>query len=549
MEDLRTRLDRLVAQMRQERASFIAHWRELSEYILPRQSRFLTTDRNKGDKRNQKIIDTTATLAARTLASGMMAGVTSPARPWFRLTTQNPGQSSSGEVKAWLSAVESRMREVFNRSNLYNALPMCYQDLGVFGTTAMLVIEDDEDLIRCYPLPVGSYMLGNSARLSVDTMAREFQMTVRQLVYQFGRDACSDQVRNLFDRGQTEDWIDVVHVIMPNEDFRQGPGPAKRKRFLSVHYEAGADKGKFLRESGFDEFSVLAPRWSVIGEDIYGHSPAMDALGDIKALQLEQKRKAQAIDKLVNPPMAGPSSLKTQRASLLPGDVTYIDVMQGGQKFEPAYVINPHLEALISDIRENQDRIRRSFFEDLFLMIANDQRSNITAREIEERHEEKLLMLGPVLERLNDELLDPLIDRVFGIMLRQGAIPEPPRALQGQEIRVEYISVMAQAMKMVGLSSVERLLGFVGNLAGANPSVLDKIDGDAAVDAYAEMVGAPPGIVVGADVVTKIRKEREQAAAQAQAMQAMQTGAQGAKLLSETDTGGDNALTRMLGVA
>lgn len=158
-------------------------------------------------------------------------------------------------------------------------------------------------------------------------------------------------------------------------------------------------------------------------------------------------------------------------------------------------------------------------------------------------------MLGPVLERLNDELLDPLIDRVFGIMLRQGAIPEPPRALQGQEIRVEYISVMAQAMKMVGLSSVERLLGFVGNLAGANPSVLDKIDGDAAVDAYAEMVGAPPGIVVGADVVTKIRQEREQAAAQAQAMQAMQTGAQGAKLLSETDTGGDNALTRMLGVA
>lgn len=545
-ESKRTTMDRRLAELTTERSSFIRHWQDLSDFILPRQARFTVTDRNRGDRKNSKIVDNTATLAVRTLSSGMMSGITSPARPWFQLRTSDPGLNEFTPVKMWLDLVKNRMAEVFLRSNLYTALPITYGDLGVFGTNAFAVLEDDEDVIRCYPFPIGSYAIGASYRGNVDTVYREFQMTPRQMVGQFGLEACSISVRNMWERGNREAWVDVVHAVEPNDEYDERKAASKYKRFKSCYYEKGAEDGRLLREAGFEDFPVMAPRWALTGEDIYGHSPGMDALGDIRALQLEQKRKAQAIDKLVNPPMIAPSSLRNQRASLLPGDVTYVDVAQGGQGFAPAYQINPRINELMMDIQENQGRIRRAFFEDLFLMIANDTRSNITAREIQERHEEKLLMLGPVLERLNDELLDPLIDRTFGIMMRMGLIPPPPKELEGMDLSVEYTSVMAQAMKLTGITGIERFMSFAGNLAQANPGVLDKIDFDQTLDEYANMVGVPPSIVKDDSTVAKIREMRAKQEAQMQQAAMVQQTAETAKTLSETQVTDDNAVGAMI---
>lgn len=538
--------DRRLGELNTERSSFIRHWQDLSDYILPRQARFTVTDRNRGDRKNSKILDNTATLAVRTLSSGMMSGITSPARPWFQLRTADPKLNEFTPVKMWLDLVKNRMAEVFLRSNLYTTLPITYSDLGVFGSHAFAVLEDDEDVIRCYPFPIGSYALGASHRGNVDTVYREFQMTVRQLVGQFGLENVSTSTKNLWERGNREAWIDVVHLVEPNDMYDERKAASKYKRFKSCYYEKGAEGDQMLREAGFDEFPVMAPRWSLTGEDIYGHSPAMDALGDIRVLQLEQKRKAQAIDKLVNPPMIAPSSLRNQRASLLAGDVTYVDVAQGGQGFTPAYQINPRIQELMLDIQENQGRIRRAFFEDLFLMMANDSRSNITAREIQERHEEKLLMLGPVLERLNDELLDPLIDRTFGIMMRMGLIPPPPKELEGMDLSVEYVSVMAQAMKLTGITGIERLMSFAGSMAQANPAVLDKIDFDQTLDEYANMVGVPPSIIKDDDTVGKLRADRAAQEAQIQQQAMVAQTAETAKTMSDVKITDDNAVGAMI---
>ena len=545
-ESKRNRLDRRLSELTTERSSFIRHWQDLSDYILPRQARFTVTDRNRGDRKNSKIIDNTATLAVRTLSSGMMSGITSPARPWFQLATPDPALNEFTPVKLWLDLVKQRMTTVFLRSNLYTTLPITYADLGVFGTNAFAVLEDDEDVIRCYSFPIGSYALGTSFRGNTDSIYREYQMTVRQIVGQFGLENVSLSVKNLWERGNGEAWIDVVHAVEPNDEYDERKATSKYKRFRSVYYEKGAEGDRMLRESGFDDFPVMAPRWSLTGEDIYGHSPAMDALGDIKALQLEQKRKAQAIDKMVNPPMVAPSSLRNQRASLLPGDVTYVDVQSGQAGFTPAYEINPRINELMMDIQENQGRIRRAFFEDLFLMIANDQRSNITAREIQERHEEKLLMLGPVLERLNDELLDPLIDRTFNIMMRMGLIPPPPKELEGLDLSVEYISVMAQAMKLTGITGIERFMAFAGNLAQAKPEVLDKIDFDQTLDEYANMVGAPPSMVLDDATVAATRKQRADQQAQMQQAELAAQSAQTVKTLSQTQLTDENAVGAMI---
>lgn len=553
-ESVRQRLERRLSGLKQERTSWEPHWRDLATFFKPRRGRWSLGELNQGGNKHNQIIDSTPTMAARTLASGMMAGLTSPARPWFRLSTPDPGLREFASVKQYLFMVEHRMREVFSKSNLYNVLPTIYGELGVFGTTAGSLLEDAEDVIRAYPHTIGTYWLATSERGEIDTMYREFQMTVRQMVQRFGQDALSIRTKAMYGSGSYEQKIDVVHAVEPNDDRMPGFLDARGMPYRSVYFERGGRAGShndmaddLLRVAGFREFPILAPRWQVLDENIYGDSPAMECLGDAKAVQIQQRRKAQAIDKLVNPPMVAASSMRNQQTSLLPGAINYVDSPSPGDGLRPVYQVLPNIDHLILDIRETDERVNRAMFADLFMMLMMSDRRQITAREVEERHEEKLLMLGPVLERLNDELLDPLIDRTFNVMNRRGMLPEPPLELEGTELRVEYISILHQAQKMVATAGMERFTAFVGALAQGKPDVLDKLDADQAVDEYAESMGVPPKLVVSDEDVATIRAQRAQQMAQQQAMEMAQPAAAAAKDLSQASLDGNNALAAVLG--
>lgn len=569
-ETKRQQFQILKAQLDAEQSSFLSHWRDLADFIFPRRPRFTVSDVNKGDRRNQKIYDSTATLAARTLRSGMMSGVTSPARPWFRLTTPDPDLAEYGSVKEWLHHVSQNMSTAFLKSNLYNCLPITYGDMGAFATGCMSIEEDFQDIVRFYPFPIGSYKIANNEKMKVDVFMRDFRMTVRQLINKFGPmemnsreidwSRFSEQVKQFWDRGEYETWIDVTHVIKPNPDYDPKKIQSKFKKYLSCYYEQGYSGGngsgaellpqdfdRYLSEKGYDMFPILAPRWEVTGEDVYGtECPGMTALGDIKQLQVQEKRIAQAIEKMVNPPMTGPTSLRNSKASILPADITYVDIREGQQGFRPAHEVNFRVSELEGKQAQIRQRISRAFYEDLFLMLANSDRREITAREIEERHEEKLLALGPVLEQLNQDLLDPLIDNTFNIMLRQNRLPPPPKEIQGMDLKVEYISVMAQAQKVVGIGGVERFASFVGSIAAANPEVMDKVDMDQMVDVYGDLTSVPPSIVRTDEMVAGIRQNRANAQKQAKAAELIQQGAGAAKDLSQSNLSEDNALGALL---
>lgn len=547
-ETIKEQLLKQVALLNNDRSSFEPHWRDLSDFINPRGSRFLVTDVNRNDRRNTKTVDPTATLANRTLSSGMMSGITSPARPWFKLATPDPDMMDYGPVKLWLEAVQRRMNEVYNKSNLYQSLPLLYSSLGTYSTGAMAVLEDDEDVIRTMMFPIGSYYLANSARGSVDTCYRKLTMTVRQLVMEFGMSNVSTSVKGLWESGSYETWIEVIHAVYPNIDRDTGKLDSKNKRVKSVYFEVGGDNDKLLRESGFDEFPIMAPRWEVNGEDVYGSScPGMIALGQVRALQVEQMRKAQLIDKATNPPMVAPTSLRTQRVSLLPGDVTYLDVMTGQDGLKPAYLVNPNTADLLADIQDTRQMINSAYFVDLFMMLQNINTRSMPVEAVIEMKEEKLLMLGPVLERLNDECLNPLIDRTFSIMARKNLLPPPPDVLQGMPLKIEYISVMAQAQKSIGLSSLSSTVGFIGQLAQVKPEALDKLDTDQAIDAFAEMSGVSPTVIVPQEQVDQVRQDRAQQQQQQQAMAMGMAAAQGAKTLSEAQTADPSVLTAISG--
>ncbi|TDY26291.1 head-to-tail connecting protein [Paraburkholderia sp. BL6665CI2N2] len=550
---LRAHVDQRLVGLRVERYSWWQHWREIAEYLLPRRYNWLVTPNkvNRGSPINQRIIDSSATKSWRTLASGMMSGMTSPGRPWFRQTLEDQDLAEAPGVKLWLDQVTKRMERVFASSNFYNGMATLHGDLGSFGTAPMIIYEDFESVIRCYNPCAGEYYLAIGPRGDVDTFYREFVYTTYQCAKEFGVQNCSPTVQQAIRTGGAALTREIVigHAIEPNEDFLPGAMGFRGAAYREIFWELGSAEIEVLRLRGFSERPFIAPRWDVSGNDAYGRSPAMDALGDIKQLQIEQKRKAQAIDKLVNPPMVGDVQLKNQPASLLPGGVTYVNMTNGNVGFRPAYEINPQIQHLLADIEDVRKRIGDTFFEDLFMMISQLDTVR-TATEIDERKEEKLIQLGPVIERFDNEALDPSINRTFNIMLRKGLLPPIPDALRGQHIQIEYISMLSEAQKAAATASVERFAQFVGNIAGAVPDALDNVDWDEMIDEYAEMLGVSPKIVVPLAKVLQIRAQRaKQQAQQAQGANAM-AAVQGAQVLSNTDVGGGvNALQKLTGNA
>lgn len=535
------------AMLKSERSSWYAHWRDLAEHILPQSGRFEVSDRNRSNRSDRaRIYDNTGTRAARILAAGMQAGASNPGRPWFKLTTADPDLADFHPVRLWLDDVVDRMQRVFARANTYRALHQCYEQLAVYGTAVNVLLPDAKSVIHHYPVVTGEYCLQRDYRGDIVSLYREFQSTVSSVVREFGYENCSQETREQFDAGHLENSVDVLHVIEPRDDRHPAAGkrdienPSPRHMpWASLYLElSSSEEDRFLRESGFEDFPVLAPRWIVEGQDTYGQSPGMEALGDIRQLQHEQLRKGQAIDYKVRPPLQVPNELKDRKGVMFPGGVSYAmpgtalpysqSTPHGGVR--SMFEVNLDLNDLREDIIDVRGRINASFYADLFLALVRNDKT-LTATEVAEIHEEKLLGLGPVLERLHNELLQPLIERTFAVMMREGMIPPPPSEMAGQDIDVEFVSILAQAQRAIGSNSIDRFLGTALQVAQVKPDVMDTVNVDAAMSHYGRILGVPTELLNDEDSVEAIRQARAQAQAAREAVELQNTQAQTAQTL------------------
>ena len=558
----------VAAEMLAERENHDVVWKTIAEHILPYSPKFLGEEdgRNKGERKDELIMNNVATMAANTLQAGMMSGVTSPSRPWFKLGSPFSGNKTlSQDGQEWLDESTKRMYAVFAGSNLYQVLPSLYKVGGTFGIGAMVVEEDLESVIHCAELPIGSYAVATNKKGVVDVLYREINYTIRQLFDRFGKfdendnlvnpEAFSDRAKSSYQTGKLDVQVVVCHHIMPNVDHDPDKIDPKYKRYSSLYYEKGAtDAQGFLLETGMDRFRVLCHRWEVSGEDVYPVScPGRVCIGDVKSLQHRQKKVWNALDQEINPAMMASTDVTTIDARPLAGTargvqgITYVSpetMAQGGVR--PLYNVQLNIPPILDDIQRHEDRINKAYFVDLFLMMANSDRRQITAREIEERHEEKLLALGPVFEQLDFDVLTPLIEITFEIMLNQGLIERPPEEFQGQKLKIEYVSVMAQAQKIASLAGIDRVSRYTGEVSSFAPDVLDKIDTDKLIEEYADVVGVTPKIMRSEDDVEAIRASREQAQQQQAMAESMAQQAQTAKALSETDMDKNSGLNQLL---
>lgn len=535
------------AAMAVDRQPWWQHWRDLADYILPRRYVWLLS-KNEAAKRatrNPFILDGTGTNAARTLASGMMNGITSPARPWFKLRVHG-AEANDHEVRIWLDEVERRMLLVMAESNFYNAMAVLYLDLVIFGTGSMLIYEDFKNVIRCFNPAMGEFYLAQDFGLSVNTFGREFSLKVHQVVEEFGEENCSDTVRNAWKLGGSNKQNDVIiqHLIEPNTG--KNPILPSRWAFREVYWEKGQTDGNILRKRGFDEIPGVFPRWELCGNDAYGTGPASDALADIIQLQHETKRKGQGLDKTMSPPVIASLHLANRPMSLLPGGVTFAaNIDEAGAK--PLYQIAMPLAEMTADIRDVQLRIRETFFNQLFRDISMLETVR-SATEIDARREEKLILLGSVLERFENEALDPAINRIFGVMSRGNLFPPPPEKFADAKIEIQYVSILSTAQRAVGVAPLERAFGLSGNLAAVYPNVLNVLDPEEAFRSYCEDIGVPARAMKSRERSAEDAQRQDELVQQREAAAQGEALAKSGALLSKTEVGGgQNAIEALLG--
>ena len=544
------RKNQLLQGMDQKYWEWRDHYRELSEFILPHRYVWLegqhSQDMGARRYRTRRIVNNTGTLAAKQLAAGMMGGITSPAHQWFRLNEEgrDPQEVENQQIRAYLDHVQAMMLQVFAGSNFYSTIQTTYLDLGVFGTSAVVVYEHEENVIDCYLSPVGEYRIAQNASREVTVFGRNIMMTVMQMVDKFGVGNCSQQVRTLYTNGGQGllHQIPVCHLIEPNV---QGEGAlGKSFAYRECYWEKGA-KDEVLSLTGFEEKPFFVPRWEVIGQDTYGQCPGMDALADIIQLQQETIRKAQGLDKMVNPPIVADSSVR-RTPSLIPGGVTYAPSSSTvGAK--ALYQPNLPIGELSQDLAQLEYRIRETFYNDLFKMIS--QLATVrSATEIDARMQEKLILLGPVLQSFTKEVLDPVVTRLAAILQRRGMIQPPPTQLQGIEIR--YSGILHEAQKAATIGSLERFIQVIGSMISVWPQAGYVLDPNKAIRAYGDQLNVPAVVMRSADDVDRIVQEMEERQRQEQALAQGKELTEAAKNLQGVEAGGGaSVLQQLLGGA
>ena len=562
---LRGHLESRLIGLRSWRSSWwFQNWSQLAQYIEPRRSTWLTqstggtptpNSMNRGQPINNSIVDPTGTYAVRVCTGAMVSGLASQSRPWFQFVPSIKGVELDAEARQWLDDVEERMYTIMSGSNFYNSFSQEIEDLIVFGTAPVIIYEDEADVIRCYNPVTGEYFLSSSSSNRVDGLYRLFVMTVAQIVDKFGIDNCPPDIVALWNgkKNQLDQERIVAHSIEPN--FGIGPTEAGKVpgkyAWREVYWVYGAGGNFPLSFKGFVEKPFSASRWSVQSNDAYGRSVGMDVLPDIVQLQVETLRKAEAIEKMVRPPMLASMELKNEPSSILPGHVTYASNIGGGNGMRPIYTVNPEINAMMQDLREIQDRIKRGFFVDLFQMISDTgNRERVTAYEIAEKLNEKLSVLGPVIEGLINESLKPRLQRVYAIMDRKGLIPPKPESMKNIPLTTDFVSTLALAQKAAATGGIERLAAYIGNLVAVWPEAKDLFNVDQSVRTMSDLLGNDQAILNAPELVAKTRQAQQQALQQQQASamlnmdaQTMKTGADAASVLSQTTVGaGQNAL-------
>lgn len=552
-------IDRWPFQKRQnqlwiEGMKWYPRWQDQARYLNPTRGFFYYGIPDYGPPLDHgTLIDSHVRRCIRDFACGMQSGMTSPARPWFKFETDDPGLMKTPNISLHLEKIDRILLNLAGHSNIYEGFYNSYEELGTFGTSAWGINPDSTDVFRAESFTIGEYFLGCGPDGRVNAFTRSTWKTVSQIVEEYGEEMCSPTIISMYYNNQSDAWRRVIQLIEINDDRIPDYEDFANKHTRAITWEDGSQQNLYLKLEGFNEFPIIAPRWQPrTTHDNYGNGPGADFLGDCRMLQMMQRKKLIGLDKEVDPPLQADAT--TGNVTTLPGAVTRFSASTPNAGVKPLYQVQLNLKALQESIMEVKDAANQAFFTDLFKTMINDDRPGITAYEIAEKKAEIMNMLSPIVNSLNNNQNNQAVMRMYNIALRAGVLPPMPKELKGKKIKIKYISVLTQAQRMMGLQSIQETVGFFAQNAQIFPQMAQNLDQDATARGYMEDIGLPPSYFMDLGVMKKNRdaQAKAQAAAAKQQGQLLQAetaekAGKGAKAASEAQTGQGSTLDMLLG--
>lgn len=525
-------LRRHYARLKDERRTWEPFWRDVKQYICPGRGRFLgsesSSEVNNGSVNDNSRINCEVSRAMDILASGIQSGLTSKARQWFLLMNPDPDVSHDHDARVWYNEVQDVLEGVFRRSNVYSALRNVYYEMASFGQGVLSVEWHPENLINCRCHTCGTYCLEANSRQEIDTVFYIEYLTAQQLVEKYGEDAVGQEIVERARKGNSSSEKHETVNLVTMDPQRYGLGCSERLPVASAHFLSRGGRGDvFLRRSGYRVFPFMTPRWDTVDNDVYGWGPSRDIMGDVKMLQRMEADKLKGLAKIVTPPMRIPPEMERRGLNMRPGGLNVVASL-GEQAIAPLYTVGIDIQQLQMAAENITRNIKEGLYNSLFLSLLMQDNPQMTATEVQARQSEKLLMLGPVLERIHYELLDPLINRTFWLAWDEGMIPPPPESLADRgETQVEYVSILSQAQKAVGVARIEQSMSFLGSMLQTAPEMRHLVDWYKLYRTYNGMIGVREDIF-------KTREEYEAAVQQEKQMQQMAQMGQMAQPMAES---------------
>lgn len=533
-------LEQRFEDLKRKRQPFLTQWERCAQFISPNSGRFDLN--NHGEDRNlDYILDSEAGQDLNTLASGLVTSASSPARPWFSLQCPDPKLENNYAVANWCSEVQRIILKTFQKTKTYNVLHAMYKELALFGIACDVITDSYDQLIQHNLLTAGEYCVATDARGDVNTLYREFELTTSQAVRFFGYKKLSKEIRDAYDKGRLVEYWRFLHAIEPRYDRDASKLDNKNTAWASYYCELRSSATEIISESGYDDFPAVCPRWEVLGVDAYGESPCMTVLPDVIQLQQETLRKNQLVEIFSRPPLQVPNSARQNPISLTPGALNFTSSTAPEQQIRPIVAGEGDLNALTADIMQLKQSIKNGLFVRQFQTFEDAQNNRKTTVEVYALKEEKMLILGPVVERNNNECLSRLVELTYKRLLKAGALPPPPDELQNTAVDIEFSSVLSQAQQAVDINSIDRMVNAVASVANIMPDVLDRLDPDGYVDVYRERLGVDPKFLRSKDDADAIRQERAQMQQQAAQSEQAQASASTLNQLAEAQKGATDA--------
>ena len=489
-----------LSRLMEKRSNWESHWQEVADYMLPRKAE-ITKQRASGDKRNISIFDATPIHALELLAASLHGMLTSSANRWFSLRFKETELNDSDEAKEWLEDATQRMYDVIAKSNFQQEIFECYHDLIAFGTACLMIEEDDEDTLNFSARHIKEIYIQENKKGYVDTIYRKFKMPAQAVLDKFGMENVSKEVLNSAKKNPFDD-LTIIHVVRPRLEFDPKKKDKKNMPFQSIYYEEST--GHIIMIGGFKENPYVIPRYLKASTEIYGRSPGMNALPDVKVLNKMVENSLKAAAKQIDPPLLIPDDGMLAPIRMAPGSINYYRA-GSRDRIEPLN-INANTSITLNSENQRREAILKMFH--VYQLVITENR-NMTATEVLQRQEEKMRILGPVLGRLQSELLSPMIIRIFNIMLRNNLFQIAPAILRSQELNIEYVSPIALAQKSSELQSIMRGLELFGSMAQAMP-VMDYIDENGLIKQLINILGLPAKMIKSDAEVQQIREERAQ---------------------------------------